>query len=41
MSRIRRTNTKPKETVQKYLFSKGFHYRKNVKKYSGKPNIVL
>ena len=29
MSRIRSKNTKPEELVRKYLFSKGFRYRKN------------
>ena len=29
MSRIRSKNTKPEEVVRKYLFSKGFRYRKN------------
>lgn len=41
MSKIRSTNTKPEETVRKYLFSKGFRYRKNDKRYPGKPDIVL
>ena len=41
MSRIRSTNTKPEETVRKYLFSKGFRYRKNVKSLPGCPDIVL
>ena len=41
MSRIRSTNTKPEELVRKYLFSKGFRYRKNDKRYPGKPDIVL
>lgn len=41
MSRIRSTNTKPEEKVRKYLFSKGFRYRKNVKTLPGKPDIVL
>ncbi len=41
MSRIRSTNTKPEEIVRKYLFSKGFRYRKNVKKLPGCPDIVL
>jgi DNA mismatch endonuclease, patch repair protein len=41
MSRIRSTNTKPEEMVRKYLFSKGFRYRKNVRKLSGCPDIVL
>ena len=41
MSRIRSSNTKPEETVRKYLFSKGFRFRKNDKRYPGKPDIVL
>ena len=41
MSRIRSTNTKPEEIVRKYLFRHGFRYRKNDKRYPGKPDIVL
>ena len=41
MSHIRSNNTKPEEIVRKYLFSKGFRYRKNVKDLPGKPDIVL
>lgn len=41
MSHIRSTNTKPEEIVRKYLFAKGFRYRKNVKKMPGCPDIVL
>lgn len=41
MSRIRSTDTKPEEIVRKFLFSKGFRYRKNDKRYPGKPDIVL
>ena len=41
MSRIRSTNTKPEELVRKYLFSMGLRYRKNDKRYCGKPDIVL
>lgn len=41
MSYIRSTNTKPEEKVRKYLFSKGFRYRKNVRKLPGCPDIVL
>lgn len=41
MSRIKSTNTKPEEIVRKFLFSKGFRYRKNVKKLPGCPDIVL
>lgn len=41
MSHIRSTNTKPEETVRKYLFSRGLRYRKNVASLPGKPDIVL
>lgn len=41
MSHIPSKNTKPEETVRKYLFSKGFRYRKNVSTLPGKPDIVL
>ncbi len=41
MSKIRGTDTKPEVAVRKYLFSRGFRYRKNVKKLPGSPDIVL
>lgn len=41
MSHIRSKNTKPEEKVRKYLFSKGFRYRKNVCTLPGCPDIVL
>ena len=41
MSHVRAKNTKPEEAVRKYLFSRGFRYRKNDKRYPGKPDIVL
>lgn len=41
MSRIRSKNTKPEETVRKYLFSRGLRYRKCDKRYPGKPDILL
>lgn len=41
MSRIKGKNTKPEEIVRKYLFSRGFRYRKNDKKLPGTPDIVL
>lgn len=41
MSRIQGRNTKPEEIVRKYLFSQGFRYRKNDKRYPGTPDIVL
>jgi DNA mismatch endonuclease (patch repair protein) len=41
MSRIRSKGTKPEMLVRKYLFSKGFRFRLNVKNLPGKPDIVL
>ena len=41
MSRIKCKDTKPEETVRKYLFSQGFRYRKNDKRLPGSPDIVL
>lgn len=41
MSRIRSKDTKPEEKVRKYLFAKGFRYRKNVRNLPGCPDIVL
>lgn len=41
MSRIRGKDTKPEEIVRKYLFSKGFRYRKNDRRLPGSPDIVL
>lgn len=41
MSRISGKDTKPEELVRKYLFSKGFRYRKNVRKLPGTPDLVL
>lgn len=41
MSHIRSKNSKPEETVRKYLFAQGFRFRKNVKKLPGCPDIVL
>lgn len=41
MSKIHSKNTKPEEKVRKYLFSKGFRYRKNAKKLPGTPDIVF
>ena len=40
-SQIRSENTKPEEFVRKYLYNAGFRYRKNDKRYPGKPDIVL
>lgn len=41
MSRIRSGNTKPEEIVRKYLFSMGLRYRKNDRRYPGKPDAVF
>lgn len=41
MSHIRSVNSRPEELVRKYLFSKGFRYRKNVRSLPGCPDIVL
>jgi DNA mismatch endonuclease (patch repair protein) len=41
MSRIRSQNTKPEVIVRKFLFSKGLRYRKNDRRYPGRPDIVL
>ena len=41
MSRIRGKDTKIEVKVRKYLFSKGYRYRKNVATLPGKPDIVL
>ena len=41
MSCIKGKGTKLEEIVRKYLFSQGFRYRKNDKRLSGTPDIVL
>ena len=41
MSHIPSKNTKPEETVRKYLFAHGLRYRKNVSDMPGKPDIVF
>lgn len=41
MSRIKSKDTKIEVEVRKYLFSKGYRFRKNDKRYPGKPDIVL
>ena len=41
MQHIRSTGTKPEEYVRKSLFAEGFRYRKNDKRYPGKPDIVM
>jgi DNA mismatch endonuclease, patch repair protein len=41
MSKVLAKNNKLEISVRKYLFSKGFRYRKNVEDMPGKPDIVL
>ncbi len=41
MSKISRKETEPEILARKFLFEKGFRYRKNDKRYPGKPDIVL
>ena len=41
MSRIRGKDTRPEILVRQYLFSEGFRFRKNDKRYPGHPDIVL
>ena len=41
MSHIRGKDTKPEMLVRRYLFSRGFRYRVNDKRYPGHPDIVL
>lgn len=41
MSKIRSKDTKPEWIVRRYLFSRGYRYRKNVKGLPGTPDIVL
>lgn len=41
MSKISGKETKPEIVVRKFLFKKGFRFRKNDKRYYGNPDIVL
>lgn len=41
MSRIKGKDIKIEVEVRKYLFSKGYRFRKNDKRYPGKPDIIL
>jgi len=41
MSHITSCDTKPEVCMRKYLFSQGFRFRKNDKRYPGTPDIVL
>ena len=41
MSQIKGKDTKIEVEVRRYLFSKGFRFRKNDKRFPGKPDVVL
>lgn len=41
MAKIRSKDTKPELIVRRYLFSRGYRFRKNVKGLPGTPDIVL
>ena len=41
MSKISGKETKPEILVRKFLFANGYRFRKNDKRYLGKPDIVL
>lgn len=41
MSHIAGKETKPEIEVRRFLFAKGFRYRKNVRSLAGNPDIVL
>lgn len=41
MSKVTAKDTRPEVKIRKHLFSEGFRYRKNDKRFPGKPDIVL
>lgn len=41
MSHIKGTDNKPEKAIRSQLFKYGFRFRKNDKRYEGKPDIVL
>lgn len=41
MSQIRNKDTKIEVLVRRHLFTRGFRFRKNDKRYPGKPDVVL
>ncbi len=41
MSKVSGKENKPEILIRKFLFSKGFRFRKNDKRLAGKPDIVL
>lgn len=41
MSHIRSKDTKPEMIVRRYLFARGYRYRKNCRRLPGTPDIVM
>lgn len=41
MSQIKNKDTKIEVMVRKYLFAQGFRFRKNDKRFPGKPDVIL
>ena len=41
MSRVRQLDTDLETVVRKFLFARGFRYRKNDRRYQGSPDIIL
>lgn len=41
MSRIKDKDTKPEVKVRSWLFKQGFRFRKNDRRYPGRPDVVL
>ena len=41
MSRVRQRDTRAEIIVRRFLFARGFRYRKNDRRYPGSPDIVL
>ena len=41
MSRIKSTDSSPELAVRKYLFGRGLRYRKNDKRFPGRPDLVF
>ncbi len=41
MAKIKSKDTKPELLIRRYLYSRGYRYRKNVKSLPGSPDIVL
>lgn len=41
MSRIKDRDTKPEVRVRSWLFRQGFRFRKNDRRYPGRPDVVL